>query len=469
MAPLTIRNFTSIPVELKLFERFEAQAPPKAVQEGKNFMSNVTKVFNSSDSSAPAQASPTIRDGAQSFARNDVSFRVDPFVTTPTDIQPTERGPNEVLRLEFEIDGQRYRVDVPSPDNQSQQLVGLSPDARLQVTAVIAPGDPFLSLYATDNLHAWMQPVRDEIPLSALSMPGTHNSPTCHRALPSVRCQAVSPREQLNNGVRFFDIRLQVDGPDKLQLVHGVFPISLTGPKHFSELLDDVYAFLRDNPSESVMISAKREGTGSATDQQLARALHDNVVGRAADRWWVDPAIPSMGAARGKIVLMRRFCLEDGMKGEHDGRGWAIDAESWADNTPCDEHGSVCVQDFYEVLETENIDKKIEYARAQCARASERDNPVPGVNTDRDHPVPPGPFFINFLSASNFWKKGCWPEKIAARLNPALVEYFCRDHAQDGRGDGSTGIVVLDWVGERGDWDIVRCITGMNVKLMSKK
>ena len=33
------------------------------------------------------------------------------------------------------------------------------------------------------------------------------------------------------------------------------------------------------------------------------------------------------------------------------------------------------------------------------------------------------------------------------------------------KGDGGTGIVVCDWVGLKGDWDIVRCVVGMNARL----
>ena len=59
-----------------------------------------------------------------------------------------------------------------------------------------------------------MSKLKDETPLSALSIPGTHNSPTHHTALPSVRCQAVGVKEQLNNGVRFLDLRVQPENAD---------------------------------------------------------------------------------------------------------------------------------------------------------------------------------------------------------------------------------------------------------------
>jgi 1-phosphatidylinositol phosphodiesterase len=49
-------------------------------------------------------------------------------------------------------------------------------------------------------------------------------------------------------------------------------------------------------------------------------------------------------------------------------------------------------------------------------------------------------------------------------VNPATVDYLCRKH--DGKdGDWSTGILVTDWVGQDGDWDLMRCIVGMNARL----
>ncbi len=38
-----------------------------------------------------------------------------------------------------------------------------------------------------------------------------------------------------------------------------------------------------------------------------------------------------------------------------------------------------------------------------------------------------------------------------------------------GVGDGSTGIVVCDWVGHEGDWSIVNCILGYNTKFMREE
>ena len=471
--PLTIRNLTATPIELKLIERFNAPGTGIA---------KITKNFTTLIQSPKGPETPSnaqLAANAESFNHQDVSVRIDAFKTTVTDIKVTEKSANEILRLTFENEGERYRIDTPTPTYGSATLTPLTPNPRFQYTAIYHPEHSHLSLFSSANLNSWMSELKDETPLSALSIPGTHNSPTHHRALPSVRCQAVSPRVQLENGVRFFDIRVQVEKPEDLSkdgliLVHAVFPISLTGTKYFRDLVNHVFEFLDQNPSETVILSVKREGTGNGTDAQLGRILRDHYAGDV-NRWFTAPHIPTLGEARHKIVLIRRFGLEDGLKGEWDGAGWCINAETWADNTPNDTcpSGDICVQDFYEVLETENIDKKIEFSRAQLERAAQCTCVLPGMNIqEAGSPPPKQPFFINFLSASNFWKAGCWPEKIAAKVNPEIVDYLCRKHnategpdAREQVGDGSTGIVVCDWVGNNGNWDLVRCIVGMNAKL----
>ena len=460
---LTIRNLTSTPIELKLVERFAG-------------VSKITRGLSNLMRSPTSPSVSELNSHVKSFSTQDVSLKVEPFQTFKTDIKMTEGPKHETTRFIFENDGERYRLDTPTPNSESTTLMPLTPNPRFQYTAVYLPEHSYLTLLSSANLNTWMHELKDETLLSGLSIPGTHNSPTNHRALPSVRCQAVSPRVQLENGVRFFDIRVQVETPedltkDGLILVHSVFPISLTGTKYFRDLVNEVFEFLNQNPSETLIMSVKREGTGNGTDAQLGRILRDHYAGDV-HHWFTAPRIPTLGEARHKIVLIRRFSLEDGLKNEWDGAGWCIDAENWPDNTPngtCPS-GDICVQDFYEVLETENIDKKIEYSQAHLDIAGKCVCPLPGINPQDVEPPTKQPFYINFLTASNFWKVGCWPEKIAAKLNPAIVDFLCRKHheAQDPdalTGDGSTGIVVCDWVGNNGNWDLVRCIVGMNAKL----
>ena len=485
--PLTIRNLTRQTLFLKHVEHFEAQAQKRSTSEkvdrlASNFTSLLKDVAprNSKNSSSTRKKSLYIGldANAKPVKENDVSIIIEPFKANKTSI-PTGGGTgtnNTILRLTFEGEnGVKYGIDIPPSGGESQTLKTLTPGPRSrQYTGRYNSNSAVLALFDTSNLSKWVKAMPDHLPLSALSIPGTHNSPTCHSALPSVRCQAVSPATQLDNGVRFFDVRVQVDDPEKpgsdaLQLVHSVFPISLKRSKHFRGLLDDIYAFLQKNPSETVILCLKREGRGNGTDAQLADRLKDHYVDPKV--WHTESGIPQLGDARGKIVLMRRFGLSDRLKKEFHGKGWGIDATNWGDNTPNHHGGDVQIQDFYEVTDTENVDKKIQLVCEHFERAGSASMAAATDSNGHNQKRDTSPLFINFLSASNFWKPGCWPEKIAEKLNPAITTFLCEKHdvQDESKGDGCTGIVVCDWIGEDGDWDLVRAIVGMNSRILMKE
>jgi 1-phosphatidylinositol phosphodiesterase len=346
-----------------------------------------------------------------------------------------------------------------------------------------------------------MSTLPDAMPLSALSIPGTHNSHTHYRALPSVRCQVVDVKAQLDNGIRFLDIRVQpvyaADSTKKdLYLVHGAFPISLTGPKYFAPILQTCYDFLSANPSETILISLKREGVGSATDEYLAQLLEGHYITPNKSKWHVDTKLPYLGDVRGKLVLVRRYNQAPSTK------PIGLDATPWPHNAtnalfpqPASS-ATFCLQDFCEVLVASSIPTKIQYSNEHLVRAAQCQHHIPGITTDVTNPVPPGPLYLNFLSGSNFWKKACWPENIAKVVNRGMEEWLCvGHHLEDApastrhpdrvddaasvdnhqpvvrrakNGDGSTGIVVMDCVGENGDWGIVRLIVGMNMGVIMK-
>ncbi|KAL1861743.1 hypothetical protein Daus18300_008712 [Diaporthe australafricana] len=509
---LTIRNVTINPLELVLTERFESPPAP-----GGGF-SRVTGLFTSS---TPAFYKPT--DGQEPSERRDVAgVVVGAFETRATEIEAAVPG-RSVLRLTFQTPGtvHKYVVDCPSPgarsvvmrkaggggDDGNDDGDGDNAPPRLELTAVYTPSARHLTVLSSANLGAWMRELGDGWPLSALSIPGTHNSPTCHVALPSVRCQAVGVREQLDNGVRFLDLRVSAPrfdggggggGGDNLALVHSVFPVSLGGGRYLAGLLDELYAFLDANPSEALIVSLKREGTGRGTDQHLSQHLFRRYCGNGGGkdgggerdeevvrRWFTEPRIPTLGEARGRIVLVRRFNNDEALQAEHGGRGWGIDASAWPDNCADGTVGSglVRVQDFYEVSQSTNIEKKAELARSHLERACQQaftTAAAPGTGDDDGDgdgaPPPPPPFFVNFLTASNFFNATCWPEKIAARVNPSITEYLCIRHAEQGKGpaqldvgDAGTGIVVTDWVGHDGNWDLIRCIVAWNARLQLKE
>ena len=466
----------------------------------------------SSSFNAVSSSQALLATTAQSYKRQRVAVCLEPFTLRTIDLGAREKETDalsapglisdenlrltiavlsddnddceECHRIEISRTGGTDGISNESNDEDnivSQDFKPLRQNARHLFMGVFVVKQQCLAIFSVANFQCWMRELTDATPLSALSIPGTHNTPTCHRALPSVRCQAVLPREQLQNGIRFFDIRVQpesaTDTNNKvLYLVHSVFSISLTGKKYFSDLIDEIASFLQENPSETVIMSVKREGAGNATDEHLSKILKQHYITQdKGELWYTLPEIPSLSQVRGKIVLLCRFRIDDSIREEENkGFGWGLEAECWANNTVHDLHGVVCVQDFYEVLALNNIDEKISFVTDHLACSASAVTPLPEkdakptLNSDMPQPLPfpPPPFYLNFLSASNFWRTTCWPDRIAEKLNPAIVKYLCTTHCQEGQpGDGSTGILVCDFIGKDGNWDIVKCIIGMNSRL----
>ncbi|KAK4205185.1 putative 1-phosphatidylinositol phosphodiesterase precursor [Triangularia verruculosa] len=498
---ITIRNLTLTPLKLKLVERLEPPVFVALAQESNLGSDNITRMIvgrrHSPDSKTQQGDGQQGNEAEFSFrphdpkprvvtASQDLDIPLPPFTESPTTVFPpleAHHHHGEQVRLTFEepnTNGQgRYTCEIPGLSEKSIELtfVGDNNANAKEITAIYLPHLAYLALFSSAQLSSWMSKLPEQIPLSSLSIPGTHNSPTCHVALPSVRCQAVSVTEQLDNGVRFLDVRVNCpkvdpngDKKPELALVHAAFPIALSGTRYLSGLLEEVYRFLEERPSETVMMSLKREGTGGGSDHLFGEVLKRWYL--TADKWYTRSKIPSLGEVRGKVVLVRRFHSD---LGEEEG---GIDGSEWPDNVADGVCGSgrIRIQDFYDVGRVEQIEHKIEYACQELERSARMCLRLPCGMEELRQQSEEMPLHINFLSASSFFNSNLWPDKIAGKVNPRMVEYLCRSHAVEGRGsledkvvgDAATGVVVTDWVGHGGDWDLVRCIVGWNARLQLK-
>ncbi|KAK0657274.1 PLC-like phosphodiesterase [Cercophora newfieldiana] len=473
MGNITIRNLTITPLELKEAERLVKPADPG--NTGPGGLAKITARITGRGHTPLEPTAAAQPENAVSAKQQITGVLLQPFSECPTSVPAPDPSTSEQLRLTFEEPGTGHLYVAEFPDSSPQSLVmrhATADPTGKEFTIIYLPRACYLAIFSSANLPAWMSSLPDSLPLSALSIPGTHNSPTHYTALPTVRCQAVSVRAQLANGIRFLDIRVSCDpNSSDLALVHSAFPISLSGTKYFHDLLATVYAFLDENPSETILMSIKREGTGKGSDQLLSQYLADRYFGGDdTRRWYTAPRIPSLGEARGRVVLLRRFHLDDSLRDA----GLGIDGSVWPDNCADGTCGSgqIRIQDFYEVGQTEDIDKKIELARAELERAGQQACVAAGEFGAAGGALP---LFINFLSASSFFNASCWPDRIAAKINPSIIEYLSTGHGAPGKGpgqltigDSGTGVVVTDWVGHDGDWDIVRCIVGWNSRLQLK-
>ena len=505
---LTIRNLTSEPISFNCIERFED--PNTSQSDASSYF------FRTKNSTKVSPSAPELGEHARSFDHRDLDVTVEPFESYTVSVPGFQKDGGKTIHLRSTLrltieppNGQRHRIDINPTYTQksSQKAVPLLPNPSRTFTTLFHPSQPtpHLTIRSNDftDYSKWMGLLPDILPLSAISIPGTHNSHTYYKALPSVKCQSVDTKTQLDNGIRFLDIRAQPAhasdlGSKHMYLVHGAFPISLTGPKYLAPILETCYAFLAAHPSEIILISLKREGVGSSTDEHFGQLLQDHYIGPNASKWHTGPTIPYLGSVRGKCVLVRRYNKSSSDTSMYSS-GSGLDATAWPYNCSLATFPSTstfCLQDFCEVLTPETITKKVQYANEHLIRAAEAVHHIPGVTTDAVNPVPPGPLYLNFLSGSNFWKRTCWPEKIAKVVNRHMEEWLCAGHhlqdpvitpahpernsvemsSTEGTknvrkaksGDGSTGVVVMDVAGEGGDWDLVRLIIGLNMGVLMK-
>lgn len=263
-------------------------------------------------------------------------------------------------------------------------------------------------------MNSWMANLQDNISISKISIPGTHDSGARVDApvvSGTAKTQDLSIAEQLDAGVRFLDIRCRhID--NSFTIHHGAIYQKL----NFDDVLNACYAFLNSHPSETIIMSVKEEYDASNTTRSFEQTF-DSYVQKNSAKWDLGTTIPNLGDVRGKIKLLRRFSANTA-KG--------INATSWADNTTFEINNSAAqlkVQDYYKV--TNNDDKW---------------NGILNLLNEANNDTT-GKLFINFTSG---YKPGIFGipsiPTVSNSINPKLKTFFQNNTK------GTYGIMPIDFV-----------------------
>ncbi|MEV7087866.1 phosphatidylinositol-specific phospholipase C [Streptomyces sp. NPDC093085] len=245
---------------------------------------------------------------------------------------------------------------------------------------------------ATNN---WMGGFADSTPLRTLTIPGTHDSGATVGGL-YVACQNTSIAQQLTSGVRFLDVRCRLfDGAFSIH--HGAFYQNL----NFDDVLNACRDFLRDNPTETVLMRVKQE---YSTESDAAFGAMFTAY---LDKGWrslfrIDNGLPTLGEARGKVVLIADNAGLPGLR--------------WGDGAYFD------IQDDYQAEPGAKYPKIEAHFRKAVAQ--------------------PGKMYINFVSTAALLP----PRWNSDRLNPQV--HTLLDGAE-GSGWRGLGIVPLDFPNTR--------------------
>ena len=118
------------------------------------------------------------------------------------------------------------------------------------------------------DFNGWMGMLNDTVPFARLSIPSTHDSGATLGGF-SLKTQDCSIKEQLNNGIRGFDIRLTARPEGKLGIYHDILYQEITWE---DDVLPVMIEFLQQNPTEMLWVSLKKEGGDTDAYCQLIEA-----------------------------------------------------------------------------------------------------------------------------------------------------------------------------------------------------
>ena len=289
--------------------------------------------------------------------------------------------------------------------------------ALLLVVAIIATA-PLTVADNTDGA-SWMAGIEDSTPINELSIPGSHDTGATHSIADVAGiCQTLGIYDQLNIGIRFLDIRLQLVN-NELKVVHSFVDQAL----NFDTVLRYITDFILNNPSEFLIISIKEDADAKGSDTAFCDAVR-RAIGEYTDHISTDRTLPqTLGEARGKIYLLSRYRNADIGVPAYD--GW-MDDDSF-------ELGDMYVQDNYCI--TSVGEKKSDIMHTFEIANEKRYSLV-----------------LNFTSC---YIDGIFPPTYSGTPARSILPWL--EYAAGESGD-TLGIVIMDYVSE----DLAKIVYGRN-------
>lgn len=285
---------------------------------------------------------------------------------------------------------------------------------------LILIGNVSYSEAASLNSHAqWMAAIRDDTEISRLSIPGSHNSATFKLQDPIKQVWAMTQdrdfKDQFNNGIRFFDIRVRAVEDDQLVLHHGnVFLYT-----SLWEFINSANDFLKKNPSETIIMSIKTEYESMPrVTKSVEEIFRDAYYNRTDYFYKGDSFFPKLSEVRGKIVVMNRMSEKIKFSG--------IPYIPWGDNR---NFSGKIGDDYMHVQDQYNVTY---YPKKDAIEAflNQTDKNYNDVS-----------YYINFTSLSSGGTMWSSPYYFAGYLNPSTAQYI-NTHISK-----RAGWVIMDYAG----------------------
>lgn len=337
---------------------------------------------------------------------------------------------------------------------------------------------------STAHKGNWMSTIPGNTWLHGLSIPGAHDAATYNTSTSSAQCQSKNINEQLEAGVRAFDIRVPYIGLSNapttatVSIYHGVVNTKVL----FKDAMDYLVSYVKKNPTETIIVVVNKENSKpkslitignkskdySQDDNGCAwqKSIRDYVDGTYKDASTVDASITGsragyfitnvdqplrLSSCRGKILFLTRNYYGTSQSATSPVYGGVI--RNWEDNAIFDatiyktNAASVCgihIQDNYSQSDYNTKQNNVK----ECLEKSAADF------TNK--------FYFNFVSMVK--ETLASPKAAAKTMNPATVNLLTNV-------SGKTGVVFYDYCIDKdcGGIDLQKAILNQNYKYVFDK
>ncbi len=288
----------------------------------------------------------------------------------------------------------------------------------------------------------WMGHLSDDVHLSDISIPGTHDAATAHCLQAGVdpinassQCQNMSIHDQLYNGIRYLDLRMEWKD-NELKMVHGDQRIycQFNGDDLTLDLVKEwIFTFLERNPTETVILQPKEDRGGEETRREIYKFFKKIAEEEPDKIYFFDGFSPKLRECRGKIVIFSRIGKFDGNypNFDIDGKQWALDVHDWPrrrDTNSLNDPLGLATSGYYDVWDqdeyTEVGDDKWTLIYNSVF------NTVTGAEAKRNsirNEQGRDAWVVSYTSCTKITEIWHYPENNARDLNPRLKDMLMND------------------------------------------
>lgn len=290
-----------------------------------------------------------------------------------------------------------------------------------------------LPVQSIDYLN-WMQTLDDNLFLSRLSIPGAHDAATSscssNGLSGSAHTQTYTIAQQLEHGVRMFDLRPVWDGSN-MMIYHGIVSTKVK----FNDALTTLCNFLDAHPKEFLFVIMRHEDDIASSDDKAKWPAQMKNCLNAKKQYLIDysPTL-TVRDMRGKLLVMSRNTYDDGPLGGYVNGGGDNGTLNKTLVGPSGAYMNFTIQDMYDVAGSGQLNQKVAAMKALLDRSLGEQEYRLYMNHTSGYSKK-----SSFIGISYSTYEGV--QECARTCNKAMLDYM------QGK-TGPMGFVMMDFAGD---------------------